>query len=205
MWLLDLRLKSLNKIYFYYTDPTSVLPYGNIRCSIENRTKHGGTGVQMPLGQNQNICCRKNFEKVSVIHISSGRSHEQKKEMDVFNFSDKVTFVWNTRKSALVEKFLWQEKAVWYGTFFFFMIQPSHRESFNGFLTSPWQNLWAHFLDRRTDGKRWQGWPRLDWDGAWLDRISQWTERLLSICVTIACKSQSGMEKSGVYIRDGPT
>ena len=119
MWLLDLRLKSLNKIYFYYTDPTSVLPYGNIRCSIENRTKHGGTGVQMPLGQNQNICCRKNFEKVSVIHISSGRSHEQKKEMDVFNFSDKVTFVWNTRKSALVEKFLWQEKAVWYGTFFF--------------------------------------------------------------------------------------
>ena len=60
----------------------------------------------MPLGQNQNICCRKNFEKVSVIHISSGRSHEQKKEMDVFNFSDKVTFVWNTRKSALVEKFL---------------------------------------------------------------------------------------------------
>lgn len=119
MWLLDLRLKSLNKIYFYYTDPTSVLPYGNIRCSIENRTKHGGTGVQMPLGQNQNIRCRKNFEKVSVIHISSGRSHEQKKEMDVFNFSDKVTFVWNTRKSALVEKFLWQEKAVWYGTFFF--------------------------------------------------------------------------------------
>lgn len=119
MWLLDLRLKSLNKIYFYYTDPTSVLPYGNIRCSIENRTKHGGTGVQMPLGQNQNIRCRKNFEKMSVIQISSGRSHEQKKEMDVFNFSDKVTFVWNTRKSALVEKFLWQEKAVWYGTFFF--------------------------------------------------------------------------------------
>lgn len=138
MWLLDLRLKSLNKIYFYYTDPTSVLPYGNIRCSIENRTKHGGTGVQMPLEQNQNIRCRKNFEKMSVIQISSGRSHEQKKEMDVFNFSDKVTFVWNTRKSALVEKFLWQEKAVWYGTFFFFMIQPSHRESFNGFLTSPW-------------------------------------------------------------------
>lgn len=103
MWLLDLRLKSLNKIYFYYTDPTSVLPYGNIRCSIENRTKHGGTGVQMPLGQNQNIRCRKNFEKVSVIHISSGRSHEQKKEMDVFNLSDKVTFVWNTRKSALVD------------------------------------------------------------------------------------------------------
>lgn len=133
MWLLDLRLKSLNKIYFYYTDPTSVLPYGNIRCSIENRTKHGGTGVQMPLEQNQNIRCRKNFEKMSVIQISSGRSHEQKKEMDVFNFSDKVTFVWNTRKSALVEKFLWQEKAVWYGTFFFFMIQPSHRESFNGF------------------------------------------------------------------------
>lgn len=119
MWLLDLRLKSLNKIYFYYTDPTSVLPYGNIRCSIENRTKHGGTGVQMPLGQNQNIRCRKNFEKMSAIQISSGRSHEQKKEMDVFNFSDKVTFVWNTRKSALVEKFLWQEKAVWYGTFFF--------------------------------------------------------------------------------------
>ena len=55
----------------------------------------------------------------TVIQISSGRSHEQKKEMDVFNFSDKVTFVWNTRKSALVEKFLWQEKAVWYGTFFF--------------------------------------------------------------------------------------
>lgn len=119
MWLLDLRLKSLNKIYFYYTDPTSVLPYGNIRCSIENRTKHGGTGVQMPLGQNHHIRCRKNFEKMSVIQISSGRSHEQKKEMDVFNFSDKVTFVWNTRKSALVEKFLWQEKAVWYGTFFF--------------------------------------------------------------------------------------
>lgn len=119
MWLLDLRLKSLNKIYIYYADPTSVLPYGNIRCSIENRTKHGGTGVQMPLGQNQNIRCRKNFEKMSVIQISSGRSHEQKKEMDVFNFSDKVTFVWNTRKSALVEKFLWQEKAVWYGTFFF--------------------------------------------------------------------------------------
>lgn len=62
MWLLDLRLKSLNKIYFYYTDPTSVLPYGNIRCSIENRTKHGGTGVQMPLEQNQNIRCRKNCD-----------------------------------------------------------------------------------------------------------------------------------------------
>ena len=60
----------------------------------------------MPLGQNQNIRYRKNFEKMSVIQISSGRSHEQKKEMDVFNFSDKVTFVWNTRKSALVEKFL---------------------------------------------------------------------------------------------------
>lgn len=43
---------------------------------------------------------------MSVIQISSGRSHEQKKEVDVFNFSDKVTFVWNTRKSALVEKFL---------------------------------------------------------------------------------------------------
>lgn len=199
MWLLDLRLKSLNKIYFYYTDPTSVLPYGNIRCSIENRTKHGGTGVQMPLGQNQNIRCRKNFEKMSVIQISSGRSHEQKKEMDVFNFSDKVTFVWNTRKSALVEKFLWQEKAVWYGTFFFFHDPTFPQRKFQWFShVSMTQNLWAHFLDRRTDGKRWQGWPRLD-------RISQWTERSLSICVTIACKSQSGMEKSGVYIRDGPT
>lgn len=165
MWLLDLRLKSLNKIYFYYTDPTSVLPYGNIRCSIENRTKQGGTGVQMPLGQNQNIRCRKNFEKMSVIQISSGRSHEQKKEMDVFNFSDKVTFVWNTRKSALVEKFLWQEKAVWYGTFFFifFFYDPTFpQRRFRWFShVSRTQNLWTHFLERRTDGKRWQGWPRL--------------------------------------------
>ena len=188
MWLLDLRLKSLNKIYFYYTDPTSVLPYGNIRCSIENRTKHGGTGVQMPLGQNQNIRCRKNFEKMSVIQISSGRSHEQKKEMDVFNFSDKVTFVWNTRKSALVEKFLWQEKAVWYGTFFFFMIQPSHRESFDGFLTSPGHRT-CELLSLTEEPLESEGKDDQDWDGAWLDRISQWTERSLSICVTIACKS----------------
>lgn len=199
MWLLDLRLKSLNKIYFYYTDPTSVLPYGNIRCSIENRTKHGGTGVQMPLGQNQNIRCIKNFEKMSVIQISSGRSHEQKKEMDVFNFSDKVTFVWNTRKSALVDGSFFDKRKQFDMAHFFFHDPTFPQRKFQRFShVSMTQNLWAHFLDRRTDGKRWQGWPRLD-------RISQWTERSLSICVTIACKSQSGMEKSGVYIRDGPT
>ena len=98
----------------------------------------------------------------TVIQISSGRSHEQKKEMDFFNFSDKVTFVWNTRKSALVEKFLWQEKAVWYGTFFFFHDPTFPQRKFRWFShVSRTQNLWAHFLDRRTDGKRWQGWPRL--------------------------------------------
>ena len=140
----------------------------------------------------------------TVIQISSGRSHEQKKEMDFFNFSDKVTFVWNTRKSALVEKFLWQEKAVWYGTFFFFMIQPSHRESFDGFLTSPGHRT-CELISLTEEPMESDGKDDQDWDGAWLDRSSQWTERSLSICVTIACKRQSGMEKSGVYIRDGPT
>lgn len=140
----------------------------------------------------------------TVIQISSGRSHEQKKEMDFFNFSDKVTFVWNTRKSALVEKFLWQEKAVWYGTFFFFMIQPSHRESLDGFLRSPGHRT-CELISLTEEPMESDGKDDQDWDGAWLDRISQWTERSLSICVTIACKRQSGMEKSGVYIRDGPT
>lgn len=74
---------------------------------------------------------------MSVIQISSGRSHEQKKEMDVFNFSDKVTFVWNTRKSALVDGSFSDKRKQFDMAHFFFMIQPSHRESFNGFLTSP--------------------------------------------------------------------
>ena len=199
MWLLDLRLKSLNKIYFYYTDPTSVLPYGNIRCSIENRTKHGGTGVQMPLEQNQNIRCRKNCDtnfKWSKSWAKKGNGFFQLLwsgylcvEHQEIGISREVSL---TGESGLI----------WH--IFFFMIQFSHRESFDGFLTSPGHRT-CELISLTEEPMESDGKDDQDWDGAWLDRISQWTERSLSICVTIACKRQSGMEKSGVYIRDGPT
>ena len=157
MWLLDLRLKSLNKIYFYYTDPTSVLPYGNIRCSIENRTKHGGTGVQMPLEQNQNIRCRKNCDtnfKWSKSWAKKGNGFFQLLwsgylcvEHQEIGISREVSL---TGESGLI----------WH--IFFFHDPTFPQRKFRWFShVSRTQNLWAHFLDRRTDGKRWQGWPRL--------------------------------------------